>query len=160
MPGVMIPAINARALLEELLLPTNSFKRKKCFDERLEQTKDMMRKYPDKIPVIVEKYIKEKELPDLERCRFLVPFDATMSQLVMIIRARMSVAATQAFFIIINRKNLAQMSMSLLECYNDMRDEDGYLYLTYCSQEAFGGEGDASGLTSDSLQESFNNLSI
>lgn len=86
----------------------------------------------------MEKYHKEKTLPLLDKTKFLVPQELTMSQFVTIIRNRMSLAPTQAFYLIVNNKSLASMSTTLAEVYKEEKDEDGFLYMTYASQEMFG----------------------
>lgn len=119
-------------------LPVKSFKDRKSFATRKEEVNGIKFKFPSKIPVIVERYYKESSLPILDKSKFLVPQDLTMSQFITIIRNRMQITASQAFYLIVNNKSLASMSSTISEVYRDEQDEDGFLYMTYASQEMFG----------------------
>lgn len=50
----------------------------------------------------------------------------------------MALTATQAFYLLVNNKSLASMSLTMAEVYRDYKDEDGFVYVTYASQEMFG----------------------
>lgn len=54
------------------------------------------------------------------------------------IRNRMALLPTQAFYLLINNSGLASMSLTMAQVYKDHQDEDGFLYMTYASQEMFG----------------------
>uniref|UniRef100_A0A8C3P960 Microtubule-associated protein 1 light chain 3 gamma n=1 Tax=Chrysemys picta bellii TaxID=8478 RepID=A0A8C3P960_CHRPI len=89
--------------------------------------------------VILERYPKEKVLPALDRTKFLVPQELTMGQFVTIIRNRMALSSTQSFYLLVDgSRSLVSMSLTMTEVYTLNRDEDGFLYMTYASQEMFG----------------------
>ncbi|KAM3825090.1 uncharacterized protein M6D78_016445 isoform 1-T1 [Vipera latastei] len=96
-------------------------------------------RFPYKLPVILERYAKEKILPALNKVKFLVPQDFTMGQFVAIIRNRMGLRSTQAFYFLVDgNHSLVNMSAAMTEVYTAYKDEDGFLYMTYASQEMFG----------------------
>ncbi|XP_020837672.1 microtubule-associated protein 1 light chain 3 gamma [Phascolarctos cinereus] len=114
------------------------FKQRKSLATRKEEVAGIRAKFPSKIPVIVERYQKEKYLPPLDKTKFLVPQELTMTQFLTIIRSRMVLTATEAFYLLVNNKSLASMSVTMAEIYRDYKDEDGFVYMTYASQEMFG----------------------
>ncbi|XP_066450654.1 microtubule-associated proteins 1A/1B light chain 3C [Eleutherodactylus coqui] len=118
--------------------PSKPFKQKKNFATRKSEVITIKAKFPTKIPVIIERYKREKYLPLLNKKKFLAPRDLPMSQFVTIIRNRMNLSASQAFYILVNEKRLVSMCLTLSELYRDHQDEDGFLYMTYASQEMFG----------------------
>ncbi|KAK2085964.1 Microtubule-associated proteins 1A/1B light chain 3C, partial [Saguinus oedipus] len=53
-------------------------------------------------------------------------------------RSRMVLRDTEAFYLLVNNKSLVSMSATMAEIYRDYKDEDGFVYMTYASQEMFG----------------------
>ncbi|XP_047611008.1 microtubule-associated proteins 1A/1B light chain 3C isoform X2 [Phacochoerus africanus] len=63
------------------------FKQRKSLATRREEVAGIRVKFPGKIPVIVERYPREKFLPLLDKTKFLVPQELTMTQFLSIIRS-------------------------------------------------------------------------
>ena len=61
----------------------------------------------------------------------------TIGQFVYVIRKRINLKSEQALFVLIN--NSLQPSNKLLEeIYEDCKDDDGFLYVIYSSENTFG----------------------
>ncbi|CAD7093361.1 unnamed protein product [Hermetia illucens] len=95
-------------------------------------------RFPTKIPIIVDRYAREYELPYLNKRKFLVPQEITMAQFLLIIRNRLNISHNKALFLLVNNRTLVPMSKSITEVYEQHRSDDGFLYMTYTSQEVFG----------------------
>ena len=73
------------------------------FERRRAQGMTILTKYPDRIPVIVEKSRSaDKSVPDVDKKKFLVTRDMTLGQFVFVIRKRLVLSPEKAIFVFIN----------------------------------------------------------
>ena len=113
-----------------------SFKSQISFKIRQEESQRIMNKYSRRTPVIVEK-AKNCELDDIDKKKFLVPNDLTMSQFIYIIRKRIKIKPEEAIFLTVNNC-LPESNAQIVQVYNKHKDEDGFLYVVYSSENTFG----------------------
>ena len=113
-----------------------SFKENYSFESRLEESTRIMAKYPDRVPVIIEKS-NDTDIPDIDRKKFLVPNDVQLSQLMYIIRKRIKIAPEKSIYLFINSK-LINGSLFMASIYENCTDKDGFLYVTYAGENTFG----------------------
>lgn len=113
-----------------------TFKIEHNFETRKRETERVRAKYPNKIPVIIERANKSS-LPQIDKIKFLVPDDLTVGQLIYIIRKRIRLLSDQGLFIFI-ANTLPQSSATMAEVYKQKKDEDGFLYCEYNAETVFG----------------------
>ena len=104
--------------------------------KRIEESSRIISKYPDRIPVIVEK-TGGSDIPDIDKCKFLVPKDLTVGQFVYVIRKRIKLSPEKAIFIYINN-TLPPTSQLVSAIYEEHKSEDGFLWLKYAGENTFG----------------------
>lgn len=115
----------------------NSFKKKHSFQSRKEESNKIIAKYEDRIPIIVTKDPKS-QIKDINKNKFLAPRDLTLGQFLCVIRKRVELEDSEALFVFVNEATLATTSSTIGELYDEFVDEDGFLYMIYCSENAFG----------------------
>ena len=74
---------------------------------------------------------------DIDKQKFLVPRDMNLGQFIYIISKRIKLDANEALFILVNN-NLIPGNKVLNEVYENNKDIDGFLYVTYSSENTFG----------------------
>jgi len=114
----------------------SSFKAQHPLEKRKEVAARIRAKYPDRIPVIVEKAPKT-DAPDIDKKKYLVPSDITVGKFVYEIRKHMKLTPEKAIFLFVNGVYPATASM-MSQIYEKSKDEDGFLYITYSGENTFG----------------------
>lgn len=120
-------------------MPKNLFRSKHSIEDRKKESERIRVKYSDKIPIIVTKSNSAvKSLINIDRNKFLAPEDLTIGQFLTVIRKRIKVNDSESIFLFIDDNTMPPTSNSLSQIYHDYKDEDGFLYITYCSENVFG----------------------
>lgn len=112
------------------------FKTKNIFSQRLEESNKIINKYPQRVPIIVEKCNRSK-INDIDKNKYLVPKDLNMSQFIYIIRKRIKLDKSQAIFLMVN-DTICPSNKPIGVVYDEHKDDDGFLYIKYTSENTFG----------------------
>merc|ERR1712037_1054661 len=75
------------------------YKEEHPFEKRRAEGEKIRRKYPDRVPVIVEKSPKAR-IGDLDKKKYLVPSDLTVGQFYFLIRKRISLRPEDALLLL------------------------------------------------------------
>ena len=108
----------------------------KSFDERLKEASEILRKYPDKVPVLVEPVSRNEET-NLDRNKFLCPKDINIGHFLSILRNRLNLKATQSIYLFINNKTPSN-NMQMGDIYLNYCDKDKFLKIKYGLENFFG----------------------
>ncbi|XP_031299969.2 gamma-aminobutyric acid receptor-associated protein-like 1 [Camelus dromedarius] len=108
------------------------------FEYRKKEGEKIRKKYPDRVPVIVEKAPKAR-VPDLDKRKYLVPSDLTVGQFYFLIRKRIHLRPEDALFFFVNN-TIPPTSATMGQLYEDNHEEDYFLYVAYSDESVYGKE--------------------
>lgn len=115
----------------------NQFKKLHSFEKRKKEADRILEKYPEKIPVIVQKALNNTLLPEIDKNKYLVPKDLSIGQFSYVIRKRIKLKPEDALFISIEN-TIPPTSSILLQIYEEYKDKDGFLYVEISGESTFG----------------------
>jgi GABA(A) receptor-associated protein len=112
------------------------YKEEHPFEKRRAEGEKIRRKYPDRVPVIVEKSPKAR-IGDLDKKKYLVPSDLTVGQFYFLIRKRISLRPEDALFFFVNNV-IPPTSATMGSLYQEHHEEDFFLYIAYSDESVYG----------------------
>ena len=112
------------------------FKKNNSLGKRKSNSDKLKSKYPDRVPIVVEKDNKSS-LANIDRNKFLVPHELTLGQFLIIIRQRCKLDPSQSIYLFCGN-TIPPTSHTIGSIYKESKDEDGFLYITYCAENTFG----------------------
>merc|ERR1712117_57937 len=113
-----------------------TYKEEHPFEKRRAEGEKIRRKYPDRVPVIVEKSPKAR-IGDLDKKKYLVPSDLTVGQFYFLIRKRISLRPEDALFFFVNNV-IPPTSATMGSLYQEHHEEDSFLYIAYSDESVYG----------------------
>lgn len=114
-----------------------SYKKKFKFEERIQESQTLLNKYRGRIPVICEKDPKSS-LKSIEKIQFLCPFDMNITQFNFLIRRNLKLAEEVTIYLLVNGKKAIAGDETMQYLYQNHKDKDGFLYITYASEIFWG----------------------
>ena len=114
-----------------------NYKNKYSFTERFNEACKITQKYPFRIPIICERYQKSIHLPNIKKTKYLVHQDLTIGHFLYIIRQNIAILPETAIYISINNI-IPPTSISMITLYENYKDDDGFLYVNYSTENTFG----------------------
>jgi len=112
------------------------FKKEYTLEQRTSESDRILVKYPDRFPIICEK-IDNSSIMEIDKKKYLIPGDLTCGQFAYVIRKRIKLPPEQAVYLFVNGV-IPAMSCLISSLYHEYKDTDGFLYVTYASENTFG----------------------
>ncbi|KAL4668870.1 hypothetical protein H8959_007424 [Pygathrix nigripes] len=112
------------------------YKEEHPFEKRRSEGEKIRKKYPDRVPVIVEKAPKAR-IGDLDKKKYLVPSHLTVGQFYFLIRKRIHLRAEDALFFFVNNV-IPPTSATVGQLCQEHHEEDFFLYIAYSDESVYG----------------------
>lgn len=98
----------------------------------------LLKKHPDKVPVMITRAASCKNLPDIDKNKFLVARTMSMGHMLTLVRQRIKIADTTALFVSVQNKIVPAASLNVSLAYSKYKSDDNILYLQYYGENTFG----------------------
>ena len=130
-------ALQNSIIVAKKIIPPETYKDRFSFKQRISESSRIMEKYPDRLPIIVARAKNCHDIPRINKRKYLVPNCLTVGQFLYVIRKKIVLPSEKALFLFIDGM-IPPTAKSLGEIYDEHKDSDGFLYVTYDGENTFG----------------------
>jgi len=108
------------------------------FEKRQSVVQNILTRYPERVPVIISRG-DLKHTPSISKYKYLVPNDLMFGKFTFELRTNMAkIDSSMALFFFLKNNTLIPSTAFMSSLYNKHKSEDGFLYITYSSENTFG----------------------
>jgi len=118
------------------VIKSQSFEKKYSFDKRLKEVASLAKRYPARIPVVIES--TDDNQPAITKNKYLVPMDLSVSQFIYVIKKYITMNKQDAIFVFTKVGSIPPSSWSMSQLYDSYKSNDNFLYLYYSVENTFG----------------------
>lgn len=111
------------------------YKIKKTFKERLNESQIILKKYPEKVPIIINEC--SEDLKDKLKRKMLIQKDMTVVQYMQSLRTKFNINSGESILMFING-SLPTSSTLIGYLYEKNKENDGFLYISILKENVFG----------------------
>ena len=117
---------------------STTFKQHYSFERRVLESARIRKLYPDRTPIVCEKAKNQLALPIMDKVKYLVPYEITVSQFLSVVRKRLSLKPEVALMLSVENGVVPSSIASIGSLYEEYCDPDGFLYIEYYQENTFG----------------------
>ena len=115
-----------------------SFKESLDINKRKTLSSQILATHAGRVPVIVERSTDSKNLPIIERKKFLTPAEYTVAKFQQEILNHLPIDEFTSINLYVGKGVMAMPALLMRQLYDIHKDEDGFLYVTYGEHKAMG----------------------
>lgn len=102
------------------------------FEKRKEHSNNILKRYEDRKPVIITNSDNNTHY------KFLMLNNHTISTLLITLKKRLDIHPEDSIYVFVNKSIIPTPINTIIELYNEYKDEDGYLYMDVRKENTFG----------------------
>lgn len=119
-------------------METSRFSKERRFDERVEASQKILKKYPHMVPIICEPARSSTvDVTTYHNSKYVVPRESKLGNFLMRVRSELNIAPENAVFIFANN-TLPPISALIGDIYEKHKSSDGFLYFEFSGENVFG----------------------
>ena len=103
---------------------------------RLTESQRISLRYPERCPIVIGR-LNGGMGPKIKKHKYMVPRNLTIGQLIYVIKKQVQVSHEQAIFFFI-KESIPLTSALVGNIFDKEKDDDGFLYIFYSTENTFG----------------------